>query len=344
MFCRNCGKPIPEDARFCMYCGTPVETATSEIEDQDVATEVLPEAENVYQTEPEAEATQPDDMFGGSDEVQEPEPEPVKKERPVFDEINWNVEEYPDSETVTKTEDVDFNWNANPADIPDPVRRRDYHDEPDPVTDFFKEGAEPEAEPVKEESFSGFTAPAADIIQPVDDIDIKLDSVIKGEEAVPAPDLFGDKPETEDLSAAERIDKFYTFNRKNEEFQQLLNREYEKVRSGGAIGDELSRAGAIADERFEARETHEPQTMEELFECLTWKQLGLHGKPVVIVNTNGYYDHVIAALDRMVTERFMQPVHRNRMFAVVSSPEQVLPAIYGATEWGEHMRNQARTV
>ena len=267
MFCRNCGKPIPEDARFCMYCGTPVETATSEIEDQDVATEVLPEAENVYQTEPEAEATQPDDMFGGSDEVQEPEPEPVKKERPVFDEINWNVEEYPDSETVTKTEDVDFNWNANPADIPDPVRRRDYHDEPDPVTDFFKEGAEPEAEPVKEESFSGFTAPAADIIQPVDDIDIKLDSVIKGEEAVPAPDLFGDKPETEELSAAERIDKFYTFNRKNEEFQQLLNREYEKVRSGGAIGDELSRAGAIADERFEARETHEPQTMEELFEA-----------------------------------------------------------------------------
>ena len=85
-------------------------------------------------------------------------------------------------------------------------------------------------------------------------------------------------------------------------------------------------------------------TMEELFECLTWKQLGLHGKPVVIVNTNGYYDPVIAALDRMVTERFMQPVHRNRMFAVVSSPEQVLPAIFGATEWGEHMRNQARTV
>ena len=37
------------------------------------------------------------------------------------------------------------------------------------------------------------------------------------------------------MSAADRIDKFYTFNKKNEEFQQLLNREYEKVKSGNAI-------------------------------------------------------------------------------------------------------------
>ena len=85
-------------------------------------------------------------------------------------------------------------------------------------------------------------------------------------------------------------------------------------------------------------------TMEELFECLTWKQLGLHGKPVVIVNTNGYFDPVIAALDKMVAEHFMQPVHRNRMFTVVNSPDEVLTAVYAAAEWGEHMRQQARTV
>ena len=41
--------------------------------------------------------------------------------------------------------------------------------------------------------------------------------------------------EQKPLSAADRIDKFYTFNRKNEEFQQLLNREYEKVKSGNYI-------------------------------------------------------------------------------------------------------------
>lgn len=85
-------------------------------------------------------------------------------------------------------------------------------------------------------------------------------------------------------------------------------------------------------------------TMEELFECLTWKQLGLHGKPIVILNTDGYFDPVLAALDRMVSLRFMQPVHRNAMFTVVTEPEQVLPAICAARPWDESMRTQARTI
>ena len=85
-------------------------------------------------------------------------------------------------------------------------------------------------------------------------------------------------------------------------------------------------------------------TMEELFECLTWKQLGLHGKPVVILNSDGYFTPILAALDKMVAERFMQPIHRDRMFTVVTQPDQVLPAILSATAWGEHMRAQARTV
>lgn len=85
-------------------------------------------------------------------------------------------------------------------------------------------------------------------------------------------------------------------------------------------------------------------TMEELFECLTWKQLGLHGKPIVIVNTDGFFNPILAALDKMASERFMQPVHRNEMFTVVSEPEQVLSAIAAARTWGENMRDQARTV
>lgn len=85
-------------------------------------------------------------------------------------------------------------------------------------------------------------------------------------------------------------------------------------------------------------------TMEELFECLTWKQLGLHGKPVVILNTAGYFAPVLSALDKMVSERFMQPVHRNQMFTVVTTPDEVLPAIQAAQAWGEHMRSQARTI
>lgn len=85
-------------------------------------------------------------------------------------------------------------------------------------------------------------------------------------------------------------------------------------------------------------------TMEELFECLTWKQLGLHGKPVVIVNTDGFFDPILAALDKMVDEHFMQPLHRDKMFTVVNNPENVLPAIQAAAQWGETESSQARTV
>ncbi len=46
-------------------------------------------------------------------------------------------------------------------------------------------------------------------------------------------------------------------------------------------------------------------TMEELFEMLTWAQLGLHGKPIGILNINGYYDALIALCDTMVKEGFL---------------------------------------
>lgn len=84
-------------------------------------------------------------------------------------------------------------------------------------------------------------------------------------------------------------------------------------------------------------------TFEELLECLTWKQLGLHSKPVVIVNINGYYDHLLAALDHMVEEHFMQPLHRDAMFQVVSTPEEVLPAIAHAPHWGKEEQEHARS-
>ena len=58
---------------------------------------------------------------------------------------------------------------------------------------------------------------------------------------------------TKELSAAERIDKFYTFKKKNEEFQQLLNREYEKIKAGNVIGQEISEAEEAAEKRFESR-------------------------------------------------------------------------------------------
>ncbi len=47
-------------------------------------------------------------------------------------------------------------------------------------------------------------------------------------------------------------------------------------------------------------------TMEEMFEMLTWAQLGLHEKPIGILNTNGYYDHLVALNRQMVQEGFLK--------------------------------------
>ncbi len=81
-------------------------------------------------------------------------------------------------------------------------------------------------------------------------------------------------------------------------------------------------------------------TFEELLECLTWKQLGLHSKPVVILNTEGYYDSLLAAIDRMVAEHFIRPVHKE-MFTVVSRAEDVIPALLNAKPWDKATRRDA---
>ena len=81
-------------------------------------------------------------------------------------------------------------------------------------------------------------------------------------------------------------------------------------------------------------------TFEELLECLTWKQLGLHHNPVVILNTDGYYDKLLACIDLMVDEQMMRPIHKE-MFVVVSEPEEVLPAIMNAPEWDPSTRRLA---
>ncbi len=51
-------------------------------------------------------------------------------------------------------------------------------------------------------------------------------------------------------------------------------------------------------------------TMDELFEAITWGQLGIQSKPVGLLNVNGYFDHLIGWVDHAVTEGFVRPHHR----------------------------------
>ena len=64
-------------------------------------------------------------------------------------------------------------------------------------------------------------------------------------------------------------------------------------------------------------------TMEEVFEMLTWAQLGLHTKPVGLLNTNGYYNALIALCDHMVAEGFL-PASVRKMLLSSDNAEELL--------------------
>jgi hypothetical protein len=61
-------------------------------------------------------------------------------------------------------------------------------------------------------------------------------------------------------------------------------------------------------------------TLDELFEVLTWRQLGLHRKPVVVVNAGGYWDPVVGLLDRVVADGFADPSLREFVTVVPDAP------------------------
>ena len=64
-------------------------------------------------------------------------------------------------------------------------------------------------------------------------------------------------------------------------------------------------------------------TLEELFEVLTWGQLGLHQKPVALLNVDGYYDHLLLALDRMRDDQLLRTENRTQLLQS-SNPEALL--------------------
>lgn len=67
-------------------------------------------------------------------------------------------------------------------------------------------------------------------------------------------------------------------------------------------------------------------TMEELLEIITWRQLKLSPRPIVILNTQGYYDPLVAMLNNAISHGFMRQSH-NHLWQVVSTPAQAIEAI-----------------
>jgi len=73
-------------------------------------------------------------------------------------------------------------------------------------------------------------------------------------------------------------------------------------------------------------------TLEELTEVITLKQLGQFNKPIIIVNVNGFYDHLIEFFEHMYRGNFIRLEHKD-IWQIVTSAEEVVPAILNYTGW-----------
>lgn len=67
-------------------------------------------------------------------------------------------------------------------------------------------------------------------------------------------------------------------------------------------------------------------TLEETFEILTWKQLGLHHKPIIIADIDGYWHHLTELIDHMIAESYAKEENR-ALFQVIDSIDELLPAL-----------------
>jgi uncharacterized protein (TIGR00730 family) len=81
-------------------------------------------------------------------------------------------------------------------------------------------------------------------------------------------------------------------------------------------------------------------TMEELLEIITWKQLGLYLKPIVILNINGFYDPLLEMLQRAIDGHFMRPEH-GTIWQVATSPQEAIDLLYTTPWWDKNVRKIA---
>ena len=82
-------------------------------------------------------------------------------------------------------------------------------------------------------------------------------------------------------------------------------------------------------------------TFAELMELITWKQLGLYLKPIVLLNTNGYFDSLLNTLYQAVTQNFMRPVHAD-IWRVAPTPEEALKMAHETPLWDTSIRRFAK--
>ena len=81
-------------------------------------------------------------------------------------------------------------------------------------------------------------------------------------------------------------------------------------------------------------------TMEELLEIITWKQLGLYLNPIIILNVDGFYDALLAQLNKAVADNFMRSIHAD-IWRVATTPEEAVELLFATPAWDKGIRKFA---
>ena len=264
MYCKKCGKKLADGDRFCGNCGTKIDVS--------------------------------DINIGFAEEETKP------KKNFEFGAFNWDLDGYPDEEKV-KTEDVDFNWNT----VLEEKKRKEIEEKSFTETIitenelFDKIRNENSAKDASELSFNWELGSTTRVdrtnrfesIIPKSEEKTELDVPVEvSDEHDEAQDIVDvDEALAAGIAAAssprKSIDKFYTFNQKNEEFQALLDQEYERLRNRIREDSEAEAIIADKEEKLEqARATwskepldeHNEEEPEKLVE--TKEEIGTHSEEV----------------------------------------------------------------
>jgi len=80
-------------------------------------------------------------------------------------------------------------------------------------------------------------------------------------------------------------------------------------------------------------------TLEELLEVITLKQLGRFQQPIIIINTNGFYNTLLTFFEEMIEKQFMHDLNRH-IWTVIANPTQLMEAIENCRNWDSGLINK----
>lgn len=202
MFCKECGKSISDDSKFCSYCGSRVESINK-----------FGTFENVGNEVNEPKELEPIKVSRTTSHAVENDTKDINLKRTAN--FNWDLDGFP-SDDQRKEKKVSIEWDdvlmSGNQDNDSTKMRRDTKGR---KTDSF--------------FFAHQTDDVDKSVQNNDDVDFQS---FLFEDKTNNQDLPG-KADAELVGAGDSVavNKFYTFNKKNEEFQQLLDKEYEKLKN-----------------------------------------------------------------------------------------------------------------